>query len=245
MQVTIDQLAHEAGIPSSTVRLYQQRGLLPPPQRRGRVGYYGAQHQERLRLIAQLQERGFSLAAIKDALDAWAGGRSLGSLLGVADVAPGLVDQPLRLSVAELAERFAGLGLTQAHLLRAVEVGLVDLDGSDVVIRTPVFAELGPAIAGLGVPIDVILEEYEATRDLVATIAERFGAVFDRYLWAGFVAAGMPADAVPRLSGDIERLAELASGVVAAELRHRFAAIAAQYLDRPDGSGGETQPAYP
>lgn len=230
--MTIDELAHEAGIPSSTVRLYQQRGLLPPPQRRGRVGYYGTEHRERLRLIAQLQDRGFSLAAIKDALDAWADGRSLGSLLGVADVVPSLVERPLRLSVAELAERFAGLGLTQEQLVKAVEIGLIELDGSEVVIRTPAFAELGPAVAALGVPIDVILEEYQATRDLVAAIAERFRAVFDQHVWAGFVASGMPADAVPRLTHDIERLAQLATEVVGAELHRRFATTAGLYLDR-------------
>ena len=57
--MTIYQLAHEAGIPTSTVRCYQNRGLLPPSRRRGRMGYYNAEHRDRLRLIAHLQERGF------------------------------------------------------------------------------------------------------------------------------------------------------------------------------------------
>ena len=55
--MTIDQLAHEAGIPTSTVRLYQNRGLLPAPLREGRVGFYNTGHRDRLRLIAHLQER--------------------------------------------------------------------------------------------------------------------------------------------------------------------------------------------
>ena len=57
--MTIYQLAHEAGIPTSTVRRYQNRGLLPPSRRRGRMGYYNAEHRDRLRLIAHLRERGF------------------------------------------------------------------------------------------------------------------------------------------------------------------------------------------
>ena len=46
--MTIDQIAQHAGIPVSTVRLYQNKGLLPPPERRGRVGYYDAGHRGRL-----------------------------------------------------------------------------------------------------------------------------------------------------------------------------------------------------
>ena len=41
------------------------------------MGYYNTEHRDRLRLIAHLQERGFSLAAIKETLDHWTEGRSL------------------------------------------------------------------------------------------------------------------------------------------------------------------------
>jgi DNA-binding transcriptional MerR regulator len=69
--LTIEQLVAEVGLPYTTIRMYQNRGLLPPPERRGRVGYYGPDHLARLRLIAQLQDRGYSLAAIKDLVDTW------------------------------------------------------------------------------------------------------------------------------------------------------------------------------
>ena len=88
--MTIDQLAREAGIPTSTVRLYQNRGLLPPPRQEGRLGYYSTEHRDPLRPIAHLQERGFSLAAIKETLDQWTEGRSLAQFLGVSQVAPSL-----------------------------------------------------------------------------------------------------------------------------------------------------------
>ena len=67
--MTIDQIAQHAAIPTSTVRLYQNKGLISPPERRGRVGYYNTGHQVRLQVIAHLQERGFSLAAIKEVID--------------------------------------------------------------------------------------------------------------------------------------------------------------------------------
>lgn len=232
--VTIDEIAREAGIPASTVRLYQNKGLLPPPERRGRVGYYGQGHRDRLRLIAHLQDRGFSLAAIKEALDAWATGRSLDHLLGVGDIAPTLSREPLRLTPSELAERFEGIGLTQADIVRAVEVGLVELDGTDIVISNAAFADIGPAVARIGVPVTEILDEYDALRTAVEAIAERFRAVFERHVWQPFEAAGMPPDRIPELTNDVTHLTELATTVVVTELQERFAQFAAGYLDRAE-----------
>jgi len=54
-QLTIEELASQAGTATTTVRMYQSKGLLPPPERHGRIGYYGHGHLARLRLIAQLQ----------------------------------------------------------------------------------------------------------------------------------------------------------------------------------------------
>jgi DNA-binding transcriptional MerR regulator len=52
------------------VRAHQSRGLLPPPTVRGRVGYYGADHLDRLRTIRQMQDEGFNLSAIASVLAA-------------------------------------------------------------------------------------------------------------------------------------------------------------------------------
>ena len=41
---TIDELARAAATKVSTIRLYQQRGLLPPPVIEGRVGVYDDTH---------------------------------------------------------------------------------------------------------------------------------------------------------------------------------------------------------
>ena len=233
--MTIDQIAGHAGLPASTIRLYQNKGLLPPPERRGRVGYYGAGHRDRLRLIAHLQGRGFSLAAIKEALDSWNAGRSLDHLLGVSDIAPSLGRESLRMSPLELAQRFEGVGLTQADIQRAVEVGLVELDGTEVVFSNEAFADIGPAVARLGVPVSEILDEYEALSLAVGEISDRFRAVFERHLWSPFVDRGMPTDEIPSLTADVSQLTELATSVVTTELHDRFATFAAEYLARADG----------
>jgi DNA-binding transcriptional MerR regulator len=80
--MTIDQLASTAGVPSRTIRQYQTAGLLPPPQRRGRVGIYRDEHVARLGLIARLQTRGYSLAGMRDLLDAWESGGALADVIG-------------------------------------------------------------------------------------------------------------------------------------------------------------------
>lgn len=230
--MTIDGLAQEAGIPTSTVRMYQNRGLLPPPRRQGRVGYYGPQHRDRLRLIAHLQERGFSLNAIREALDAWSGGMSLDHLLGLGTVAPGLTREPLRLSPEEFAARFDGVELTQVDMMRAVQVGLIEIDGTDVVLAHPSFADIGPAVARIGVPVSEILDEYAALHDAVEVISERFRAVFERHVWSRFEAEGMPEDAIARLTGDAAQLSSLATAVVTTELHLRFAEFVADYVER-------------
>lgn len=64
-QWRIDDLARQAGLTVDTIRYYAREGLLPPPTAAGRHKLYGAEHLERLERIRELQERRFSLAAIR------------------------------------------------------------------------------------------------------------------------------------------------------------------------------------
>jgi DNA-binding transcriptional MerR regulator len=92
LSLPIDELARCSGVTARTIRAHQTAGLLPPPLVRGRTAYYGEEHAQRLTTITRLQARGWSRAAIREALDAWGEGRSLGDLLGMhatgAEAAP-------------------------------------------------------------------------------------------------------------------------------------------------------------
>jgi DNA-binding transcriptional MerR regulator len=66
----IDDLARRAGVTVDTIRYYARERLLPAPKRSGRHKLYGTEHLERLGRIRELQERRFSLAAIRAILDA-------------------------------------------------------------------------------------------------------------------------------------------------------------------------------
>ena len=64
----IEDLADETGTTVRNIRVYQERGLLPPPVRRGRTVYYGPEHTERLKLILRLLDRGYTFATIEELL---------------------------------------------------------------------------------------------------------------------------------------------------------------------------------
>lgn len=230
--VTIDELARDCGVATTTVRMYQHRGLLPPPERRGRVGYYGLEHRRRLGVIANLQQRGYSLAAIRELLDAWEEGLPLSDVLGVDEAAPGLMPPAVRVTPEEVAARFEGIHIAADDWLRAIDLGLVELDGDEVVVLDPSFLDAGPRIARLGVPVGEILDEYEALQASVAAVAGRFRKVFDRHLWQPVEDRGLPEDELARLSDDAQALASAASEVVIVELRRQFGEFVDDYLDR-------------
>ncbi|MFN2533960.1 MAG: MerR family transcriptional regulator [Pseudonocardiaceae bacterium] len=84
--MTVDELARQARTTTRNIRNYQTLGVLPPPSVVGRVGYYNEGHLGRLRLITRLQEQGFTLAGIRELVQAWEQGRSLGDLLGFEQI---------------------------------------------------------------------------------------------------------------------------------------------------------------
>jgi DNA-binding transcriptional MerR regulator len=61
----VERLASTCDVSVDTVRYYQSRGLLPQPEREGRVAWYGPEHVERIRQVRSLQRKGLTLAAIE------------------------------------------------------------------------------------------------------------------------------------------------------------------------------------
>src|SRR6187399_3133906 len=63
--LTLDELTSRVGMSVRNIRFYTTKGLVPPPIRRGRSGYYTPDHVARLELVQELQSHGFTLAAIE------------------------------------------------------------------------------------------------------------------------------------------------------------------------------------
>jgi DNA-binding transcriptional MerR regulator len=241
-EVDIDELARRAGTTVRTVRMYQEKGLLPAPLRRGRRAAYRAEHLTRLRLVQRLTDRGYSLAAVKDLIEAWDAQHGLAHLLGIeAAVTEGGATEPVRRFTAdELTEMFPGDEDLSA-LQRALEIGLLVADGEDFVAPNPTLVLAGAALAASGMPPHATLDLATATLDTVDQLAERFMAAFLEYVWQPFEDAGEPDAEVPRMAREIREKRTLAVQSVASAMAnameaHIDRAIMMDAIPRPDDS---------
>src|SRR5512133_3111680 len=130
----VDGLAREAGITVRTLRYYQERKLLPPPRREGRIGWYSRAHLTRLRVIGQLLDRGHTLGGAGELLSAWEQGYDLAELLGFerAITAPWSEEVPVPVTVADISALLKDQ-LTPEILEEAVRLGYIEVDGDRVI----------------------------------------------------------------------------------------------------------------
>ena len=230
--MTVDELARAADVPVRTIREYQTLGLLAPPERRGRVGAYDDDHLRRLRLIGRLQDRGYSLAGIRDLLDAWASGRTLPAVLGV-ELGPIALDEtPTMLTADELAGRVEGL--RGRALRRAQEVGLVDGQADDgrFSVRSPaLLALLGDGVAA-GLPLTDALQVAGDVRQRLRGLADMVVERFATEVWAAAVDAGRTDQVTPLLRRDRLLLIQAAASLLTDELGRALLAASAT---APDG----------
>jgi DNA-binding transcriptional MerR regulator len=219
-RMTVDQLAQRAGTTTRNVRNYQTMGLLPAPTLVGRVGYYDEGHLGRLRLIAQLQEQGFSLAGIAELLRAWEEGRSLADLLGFeqALTAPWSDEEAETLTAAELLQMFPQSAEDPTIAIRAIQLGLIVPEDDVFRVPSPSLLRVGTEMAAVGIPLPATQDELASLRADMARIAARFVGLFERYVWKPFVEAGMPAERWPQVTDALRRLRPLAAISVQATL---------------------------
>jgi DNA-binding transcriptional MerR regulator len=205
----IDDLARMAGTTGRNVRLYQTRGLLPPPERKGRVGLYGPAHLQRLRLILTFLDRGYPLAAIRELLDAWQANRSLADVLGFEEAlaAPFTTEHPRSFTPDELQELVPDVSGTA--LTRAVELGVLVPDGDNFVAPVPGLIRIGADLVARGVPIDAVLGAAAAIQRASDQLADAFVRLFLDNVWQPFVDAGEPADGWRDMTGTLESMREV------------------------------------
>lgn len=112
--LTIGRLARSAGVGVETVRYYQQRELLPVPQRTDGFRHYPAALVDRIRFIKRAQELGFTLEEIAGLLSLQDGtDRS-----SIRRITTARLDQ-VRSRLADLAR----MRRTLEHLLHECESG--------------------------------------------------------------------------------------------------------------------------
>jgi DNA-binding transcriptional MerR regulator len=209
--MTIDELARKTGMTVRNIRAYQSRGLVAPPEVRGRTGFYGADHLARIELIRELQADGFNLGAIKRLLEG--AGDSTREVLDFTRAVrePFAEEQPEIVTVEEQAERW-GDETGPEVLQKAERLGLIrPLGDGRIEIISPRLNRAGAELARLGVPPERALEVAAKMRRQAQAVARTFVELFIEAVWKPFDEAGRPEEQWGEVVDALERLRPLAS----------------------------------
>ncbi len=232
-EFTIDDLARAAGTTVRNVRAYQDRGLIPAPERRGRVGIYTDVHLHRLKLIGELLGRGYTLGNILELMTAAEKGHDINQLLGLGTAisGPWTDEVPGYFTLEELAELFGDSLSPQTlnSLGKIIDLGLLEPEGDRFRAYSPRLIHAGAQLAKAGIPLEHILEIIELLRDNVEHAATKLVQLvvkeLDRY--------GddlPPPEDVPKLAELVSKLQPVARTAIMAEGTRAIERAANKYL---------------
>ncbi|HTT96218.1 MAG TPA: MerR family transcriptional regulator [Solirubrobacterales bacterium] len=231
-ELTVEQLAYETGMSVRNIRNHQSRGLLPPPEVRARIGYYGRLHVERLRLIQEMQAEGLKLSAIKRLIGEYGANAERFADLRAALKAPLPAEAPEVLTQAELTERF---GVDEPKLTaKAEKLGLLVAVGEGrFEAPSPVLLRAAEEVQAMGIPLAAAVEVMGKLKRNSRSSARAFVELFLDELWGPFDDAGRPAERWAEITESVERLRPLGvEALVAlfrldlsAEIEHAFGEV--------------------
>jgi DNA-binding transcriptional MerR regulator len=166
----IDDLARLAGTTTRNVRVYRDRGLLPPPLRVGRIALYNDTHLTRLRLITSMLNRGYNIAHVREMLSAWEEGKNLGDVLGLESAIVGnwTTEKSQTMPLAE-ARRL----INDANAFdRLVGLQIIRIDGAQATITRPKLIDAFNEIRGYGVSMEKLIDLHEQIVPLLDQVSE-------------------------------------------------------------------------
>ena len=203
--LTLDELTKRVGMSVRNVRFYTTKGLVPPPLRRGRSGYYTPDHVARLELVQELQAHGFTLSAIERYVaripeDATPEDIALARTM----LAPWQAERPVTMTKGDLEAR-ADRRLTADDLDALAALGIVRRSGRRYEVAVSQLG-IGLGLLDLGFPT----EAAEAASKIYAAhgqaIAEELYALFRTMVWPKYRESGASPDTVREV---VERLKPL------------------------------------
>lgn len=207
-RLRIDELAAASGIAVGTIRFYQREGLVPPPEREGRIGWYPASTLDLLERIRALQAQGLPVAVIGDLLRREREGAEAAPWLQSAVLGP-----PARRRVPEAWLRDAGL--SEADVDGLVATGLLTRRADGGFDALPGVLEMTRDLLDGGVTPEAFRAGAERVADRLRAVAEALADLG----WGLFEPARerLEADpsAVPDTVADLERMGQLARQLVA------------------------------
>lgn len=179
----IEDLARLAGTTTRNIRVYRDRGLLPPPLRVGRIALFNDTHLTRLRLITSMLDRGYNIAHVREMLSAWEEGKNLGDVLGLetAIVGSWTTEKPETMPLLD-AQRLVD---DPEAFDRLVALQVIRVDGPRTTVTRPKLIEAFNEIRGYGVKLEKLVDLHEQIVpeiDKISDMLVRAGAehVLDR-----------------------------------------------------------------
>ncbi|MFJ4095812.1 MerR family transcriptional regulator [Kitasatospora sp. NPDC089913] len=215
----VEELAEAAGITTRTLRFYRERKLLQPPRKEGRIAWYGESHLSRLRMIAELLDRGHTLGGIAELIGAGESGRDVADLIGLeaALVAPWSDETAVHLDWDELKAAF-GDQLTEENTAESIDQGFITVEDDGITHISRRLMDATTALVAEGVPLSVVLAASRRTQEHVTAIAEIFTALVREHVLGALSAdTPLPPGEAARLTEQILRIRPLARTVTDAQ----------------------------
>ncbi|MBM7517424.1 MerR family transcriptional regulator [Nocardioides nitrophenolicus] len=184
--LTLEELTARVGLTVRTVRFYTSRGLVPPPIRRGRSGYYSAVHLARIELVLELQSHGFTLSAIERYVagipdDATPEDIALARTM----LAPWQSDLPVEMDRDQLEQK-AGRALSAEDVATLQALGVLRIRGASYLVASNQLA-IGIRLLELGFPREVaaaaaaVYQEHgeQMAKELYEVINDKLAPLYD------------------------------------------------------------------
>jgi DNA-binding transcriptional MerR regulator len=231
---TVDQLAENAGTTVRNLRAFQDRGILPPPEKHGRMAVYGERHLQRLSLILRLQQRGYSLGSIGELIGAAEDGRAVRDLIGLdaAIAAPLGSECPAMITRDQIRHLFGLPRLPKRELERAVALKFLQPEGNHYRVGNIRLLEAAGDLVKAGIKLSDLIDIAERLRGHMQRTADdvifRLAAVIDSY-----GTRIPPAEDIPRIVELINMLRRIVDNVLLAEAHRAIErSVAELYGDR-------------
>jgi DNA-binding transcriptional MerR regulator len=227
----VEQLASACDVSVDTVRYYQSRGLLPPPEREGRIAWYRQEHADRIREVRSLQRKGLTLTAIKRTLDDDSERVDADLAAAVAAARGERTDEELL-----TLEEFSARSGVPASLIQAVEREGISfgrpVDG-DIRYTSADIQTVRGALRLLeyGLPLGDLLELAREANIAMVALAERAVALFDDHVRKPIRdTASSDEEAAAQLVEAFDTLLPAVTDLVASHFRRVLLSTAEEHL---------------
>jgi DNA-binding transcriptional MerR regulator len=204
--LTLDELTDRVGMSVRNIRFYTSKGLVPPPLRRGRSGYYTSDHVARLQLVLELQGHGFTLSAIERYVAGIPADASPADIaLHRTMLAPWMADSREEMSRTEL-ERRSGRSVSAEDLETLQALGVLEPCGRGRFQVSVSQLGVGLGLLDLGYPIEAARAAHEVYAAHGRAIAEELYELFRTMVWPVYKEQGVSPE---RIQEVVERLKPL------------------------------------